>query len=217
MFNKSKKSKFLPDRESQVELELLDSLVIDEMAYPWNPADPESEMYFEAIEEDLQLEELTDETLASRTPMWVAQLEQLWQGADSSETQESSAIEQLKEAICEKFADWVPTDWIETIAHQAVETMQTSCQAANQMSLAEQLVQCVQTVLPAWAREDLQVLARPYGFAMRGNPSESTLAGAENCQWTELSEIERARLSLAIARYALAELNNIEDIEDFRQ
>jgi hypothetical protein len=213
MFNQSKKSKFLSDRESQVELELLDSLVVDEIAYPWNPADPESEMYFEAIEEDLQLEELTDETLASRTPTWVAQIEQIWQGADSRETQENGAIEQLKEAICGKFADWVPTDLLETIAHQASK-IQTDCPELNQMSLTEQLVQCVQTVLPGWAREDLQVLARPYAFAMRGNPSDSPLAGTESCQWTELSNIERARVSLAIACYALAELNNIED---FRQ
>ena len=101
--------------------------------------------------------------------------------------------------------------WLETIAHQALETIQTRGEEINNMSLAEQLVECVRVVLPDLAREDLQVLARPYAFAMRGNSSESTLAGAENCQWTDLSDIERARVSLAIARYALAELKNIED------
>jgi hypothetical protein len=210
MFNQSKHSKFGTNSQSEIELELLDSLIVDEIAYPWNPADPESEMYFEAIEADLELEELTDEALATKTPMWAAQLEQIWQGVDGKKSQESSTIEQLKATISGKFADLVPMDWLEAIAHQASK-IHISGQELKPLSLTEQLVQCVQTVLPDLAREDLQVLARPYAFAMRGNPSESILAGAENCQWTELSDIERARVGLAIARYALAELKNIED------
>jgi len=210
MFNQSKQSSDLPNHTSPVELELLDSLIVDEIAYPWNPADPESEMYFEAIEQDLTVEELSDEVLASRTPRWAAQLELLWQ-ENSAETEDYGGIEQVKSAIYGKFAGWVPMDWIDKISDRAISTIQTSCQELHQMSLAEQLVQCVQQVLPDWAKEDLQVLARPYAFAMRGNPAESTLTRAESCQWTELSEIERARVGLAIARYALAELNNIED------
>lgn len=210
MFNQSKHSKLTANSQSEIELDLLDSLIVDEIAYPWNPADPESEMYFEAIEADLELEELTDEALATRTPMWAAQLEQIWQGVDGNKSQESSTIEQLQATISGKFANLVPTDWLETIAHRASK-IYISGEELKALSLTEQLVQCVQTVLPDLAREDLQVLARPYAFAMRSNSSEFILAGAENCQWTELSDIERARVSLAIARYALAELKNIED------
>lgn len=225
MFNESKQSNFFPD-SFPVELELLDSLVLDEIAYPWNPADPDSELYFQAIEQDCGLEELTDEVLAARTPIWVAQLEKVWQGVGAENHQEDDqahhqvhpqaqdAIAQVKEAIYAKFADFVPVAWLEAIAHQAVEII-TGCQELNQMSLAEQLVQCVHHLLPDWAKEDLQVLARPYAFAMRGNPTESTLVGADGlnsglCPWTELSEIERARVSLMIARYALTELNQLE-------
>lgn len=232
MFNQSKQFSFFPD-SFPVELELLDSLVIDEIAYPWNPADPDSELYFQAIEQDCGLEELTDEVLAARTPIWVAQLEKVWQGVGAENyqehrqenrqehRQEQGAIAQVKEAIYARFADFVPVTWLEAIAHQAVEIIQTGCQELNQMSLAEQLVQCVHHLLPEWAKEDLQVLARPFAFAMRGNPAESTLVGADglvqnfslagSCPWTELSDIERARVSFAIARYALTELNQIEE------
>lgn len=228
MFNQSKQSNFFPD-SFPVELELLDSLVLDEIAYPWNPADPESELYFQAIEQDCKFEELTDEVLAARTPIWVAQLEKVWQGVGAENHQEDDqvqhqvhpqaqgAIAQVKEAIYAKFGDFVPVAWLEAIADQAVEIIQTGCQELSQMSLAEQLVQCVHHLSPDWAKEDLQVLARPYAFAMRGNPTESTLVGADGLNsgvgsWTELSDIERARVSLAIARYALAELNQIEEL-----
>lgn len=210
MFNQAKKSKSVSNHQSHIELALLDSLVIDEVAYPWNPADPESETYFQAIEQDLSLEELTDEALATSVPTWVAQLEQVWSEVDSEDHPARGAIEQLKEVISGKFADLVPIAWLEAIAHQASK-VQTGGQELKPISLTEQLVQCVQTVLPDWSKEDLQVLARPYGFAMRGNPQESTLAVAENRQWTELSDIERVRVSLAIARYALVELKKIED------
>ncbi len=232
MFNQSKQFSFFSD-SFPIELELLDSLVIDEIAYPWNPADPDSELYFQASEQDCRLEELTDEVLAARTPIWVAQLEKIWQGVSTGNHQEhggehsqkrsqkQSAIAQVKEAIYAKFADFVPVTWLEAIAARVVEVTQTGCPKLNQMSLGEQLVQCVHHLLPDWTKEDLQVLARPYAFAMRGNQGESTrestLVGADGLDsasrpWQELSDIERARVSFAIARLALAELNQIEDL-----
>jgi hypothetical protein len=43
---------------------------------------------------------------------------------------------------------------------------------------------------------------------MRGSdsPIESTLERVRSVEWDALSDVEQARLSLAIARYALAEL-----------
>jgi hypothetical protein len=69
-------------------------------------------------------------------------------------------------------------------------------------------VQCVQDALPNLAEDDLYVLARPLAYAMRGNdaPIESTLERVRSIEWDALSDVEQARLSLAIARFALAEL-----------
>jgi hypothetical protein len=69
------------------------------------------------------------------------------------------------------------------------------------------MVECVLDILPQWAEEDLQVLARPLAYAMREVDSEGTqLAMATKRPWAQLSEIEQARVSLAVARYAISQL-----------
>ncbi len=37
---------------AQAELELLETLLLADLAYPWNLAEPESEAYFAALEEE---------------------------------------------------------------------------------------------------------------------------------------------------------------------
>ena len=101
----------------------------------------------------------------------------------------------------------IPQDWLQAIAHKAYHVL------ADQKSITDKLVQCVKDLLPNWAEDDLQVLARPFAYAMRGvdtkpnTPEIESVLGSTNSQeWAALSEIEQARASLAIARYALAEL-----------
>jgi hypothetical protein len=67
------------------------------------------------------------------------------------------------------------------------------------------MVQCVQELLPEWGEDVLQVWARPLASAMRGSEAEI----ARPVEWDELSESERARLSLAVARYALRQFNDL--------
>ncbi len=84
---------------------------------------------------------------------------------------------------------------------------------AAQQSIGEQLVECVQTVLPNWGTEDLLVLARPFAYAMRSSESQnaaSALKNLQNSEWTALSEVEKAKVTLAIASYAFNELNKSE-------
>jgi hypothetical protein len=92
---------------------------------------------------------------------------------------------------------------IATQAHQVLSTSQ---------SLADQLVQCVQNILPDLAEEDLYVLARPLAYTMRNGEShcavDSTLEKIRTVAWEELSEVEQARLSLAVARCALLEIES---------
>ena len=75
------------------------------------------------------------------------------------------------------------------------------------LSLSDQLVHCVSEVLPGWDLEDLEVMARPLAYSMRGDKNdelENILATIEPVDWYNLSEVEQARLSLAIALYAIS-------------
>ena len=158
--------------------------------YVWNPAAPESEPFFNTLEQELSLDDWKVNEVATRSSAFFAQLDQLWSAAT------------LQETLMQRFASRMPQQLLTTIATRAQQVLSSS------VSLADQLVQCVQDALPNLAEEDLYVLARPLANAMRGNdsPVESTLERVRSIEWDALSEVEQARLSLAIARYALAEL-----------
>ena len=50
-----------------------------------------------------------------------------------------------------------------------------------------------------WAEDDLRVFARPLAYAMRGEVASEPSSN----DWAALSEIEQAKLTLAIAKYAM--------------
>ncbi|XGW00409.1 MAG: hypothetical protein ACAF41_15920 [Leptolyngbya sp. BL-A-14] len=158
--------------------------------YVWNPAAPESEAFFTAVEQEFSLDDWDEEEISTRSQSFFAQVNQLWSATS------------LQETLMQRFATRVPQQFLATIAIRAQQVLSSSA------SLADQLVQCVQDVLPNLADDDLYVLARPLAYAMRGNdaPIESTLERVRSVEWDALSEVEQARLSLAIARYAIAEL-----------
>jgi hypothetical protein len=158
--------------------------------YPWNPADSASETFFAELEQSFSLDDWQDTEIAARSMAFFSHLDQLW------------STNSLQTMLAQKFAE-MPQALLNAIAHQA----QQIAEASN--SLADQLVQCVQEILPAWADEDLQVLARPLAYAMRDESDaiESTLKSIRPVEWTELSETEQAKMSLAVARYAIDQLN----------
>ncbi|MBW4690838.1 MAG: hypothetical protein KME27_03635 [Lyngbya sp. HA4199-MV5] len=158
--------------------------------YVWNPAVPESEAFFTALEQDSSLDGWDADAINIRSNAFFAQVNQLWSATS------------LQETLIQRFATRVPQQFLTAIATRAQNVLSSSA------SLADQLVQCVQDVLPNLADDDLYVLARPLAYAMRGNdaPIESTLERVRSVEWDALSEVEQARLSLAIARYAIAEL-----------
>jgi hypothetical protein len=175
--------------QDQAELELVRALLEPEQAaYPWNLAEPETEGFFTDLEETftLSMTEANETILA--TPKLIAFCRQLW----------------VRNSLWNQFSDRIPPDLLDRLMEQAQQLL------ATPLSLAEQLVQCVEAVLPNWETEDLQVLARPLAYAMRDNEAkavELTLGTVRSIGWTELSEIEQARLSLVIAHHALAQLN----------
>ncbi len=196
---------------SQIELEFLQALLQPEDGtYPWNPSDEQSEEYFHHLEEHFVLQDVLEEELTTRSEDFYNQLEVLWTSYEPSynHNTDSIMIAQLQESLQSCLSTDVPKQWLKAIAQKAADIFTT------QQSMANQLVECVQAVLPGWGSDDLLVLARPYAYAMRSNESQKTaetvLNQVSEHEWTNLSEIEQARVSLAIAYYALQQLNSFQ-------
>ena len=197
--------------QAQAELELLQILLQDEsfaypcpgeasFTYPWNPAEPEAEAYFEALEQEVMLAGWTTEELTEQGQVLANCLEQVWDTFSATAAVPSTT---LCAKLLQQFATQVPQHLLDSIAQRAQQVIATN------LSIADQMVQCVQGCLPNWAEDDLYVLARPFAYAMRDTSDtgmlEAALRSVRCAAWTELSGIEQARLSLAIARYAIAQ------------
>jgi hypothetical protein len=194
---------------SQVELDFLAALLEPEDAsYPWNPADQESEAYFCALEQQFLSDDLwEEEELKTRSQGFFQQLDTMWPEAPIPSRHKSNISQTLFANLQAAFAAAVPQEWLNTIAQKATDIF------TSQQSIGEQLVECVQGVLPAWGAEDLLVLARPYAYAMRSGESQnssSVMTKLENQDWTSLSDVEQAKVSLAISYYALTQLNSFQ-------
>ncbi|MEG3903005.1 MULTISPECIES: hypothetical protein [unclassified Microcoleus] len=189
MATQSTDSEYFRDSQTQAQMELLATIVQTDVAYPWNPAQLESESYLTALEQEFALSDsFSDSDIALKSQVLFSQLEQVW------------LTTALQKSLREKFAR-VPQDFLASIA-QSVQNATVKYQ-----SLADQMVECVLDILPQWAEEDLQVLARPLAYAMRDVDSEGgELVMATKRPWAQLSEIEQARVSLAVARYAISQL-----------
>ncbi len=192
---------------SQFDLEFLSALLEPEDAtYPWNPADEESEIYFRELEEQFA-QDFTDEELTSHSQAFYGKLDTLW-----SEISECSYykcnLANLQKTLHSVFAASVPQSWLNAIAQKASEMLNTSLTIGDQL-----LAECVQTVLPNCETDVLLALARRYAYDMRGlevQNAESTITEINNREWTALSQIEQAKVSLAIAHYAFTQLDNLK-------
>ncbi|MGB3292083.1 MAG: hypothetical protein WBB01_03705 [Phormidesmis sp.] len=174
------------------EAELLQA-VLDSDRYPWLTGD--------AVDDEAQLEaagqplEISDDEASQGWQRLSQQLSVIW-GTDEAQS-----------PLQQKFAGRLPaammahiTEKAQQVAHQA--------QAAG-TSRVSQMIFCVQDMLTQLGEADLQVMARPMALAMRGSSSEEFVEAAVQsvrvADWDELSPIEQGRLSLAAARYAIAQ------------
>lgn len=191
------------DALNSVQGELLEALLqAEEDFYPWNPAEPEAEAYFAELERGFLLEQWQEvEEITQASQALFNQLHQCWSSP------EWVVEENLRQSLSERFAAFMPEAWLEAIAHKAQQVFSTN------LSLAEQLVLCVKPLLPNWAEDDLLVFARPLAYAMRGKSESATETHrvAPPIEWTELSPMEQARLSLTVAHSALLQLQNSSD------
>jgi len=174
-----------------------------QVCYPWNPADPETEAFFTDSDTPSIFAGWQEEEIASRSQSFFNKLNQVWTPIT------------LQSSLIERFSTRIPQTLITAIAQQAQAVLSNTQKALNASlsvadQLSEQLVQCVQGITPALATEDLYVLARPLAYQMRNgglrDAIDNTLAQIPQTEWEQLSETQRARLSLAIARVAISEL-----------
>lgn len=62
---------------SKLQGELL-QLLLESPNYPWNTADPESEIYFASREQDFMLEDWSEAEIAMRSQSFFTKLEKTW-------------------------------------------------------------------------------------------------------------------------------------------
>ncbi|NEQ74766.1 MAG: hypothetical protein F6K23_17970 [Okeania sp. SIO2C9] len=200
MNNQPSRSQFSANNSTQVELDLLNSILLDDIAYPWNPEVAESDTYFDSLEQELPLSDLlTDVEMSSGCKQFLSQTDQLF------------CVIDIQNSLSEKFSGLAPNNLLNKLGKIAVNIVDQVNSLGSILSLSDQLVHCVSEVLPGWDLEDLEVMARPLAYSMRGSQNdavENTLATIQSASWSDLSEVEQARLSLAIALYAIEKANN---------
>jgi hypothetical protein len=198
---------FLP---SPMDLEILEALLQPEDGtYPWNLVDEESEAYFNELEQQFGCDDLLGEDLTRGSEDFYHNLDTIWSQVYHSKTDhDEQPAKGLESSLNSVFAAFVPSNWLNTIAQKALEIINL------ELSATEQLVECVQALLPNFGTEDLFVLVRHVEPAMRSydqNKLAVIISNIENRGWTGLSEIEQAKAAFAIAQYAFKEISHSEN------
>jgi hypothetical protein len=178
------------DNSSEVRTQLIDSLLAEPtINYPWNPTEPNTADYYLQSDLHFSLDDWADAELAQRSRSFFAKIQSCWENAPTPELELSPLA-----ALISKFGTRVPQQWLSQIAANVTSL------AASNLEPIEHLVQSVQDLLPNWETDDLLVMARPYTYAMRGNPHVDKI---EDLDWVELSQLERAKLTILIAQFAI--------------
>ncbi len=152
------------------------------ISYPFNPAD--SQGWLAELASNHLLDCFSDAELDAKSNAFFGVMDQLWEP-------------DLLAVLSRKFVT-VPRDLLNAIADRV------SLLGMSSGELADQLIACAQSVLPQWAEDDLRVFARPMVYAMRGDAPKTDLPGKD---WDVMSEVEQAKLTLAIAKYAIDQRN----------
>ncbi|MEM6590607.1 MAG: hypothetical protein AAF651_01965 [Cyanobacteria bacterium P01_C01_bin.73] len=184
---------------TQAELELLQSILDNREAYVWNPSLEDSETYLSQFETAWGESGLNHDQVSKGWQTVSQQLDIMWQSLD-----QAGAGASVLDALTTRFANRMPADLLAEIARRAEDVVSSGKPVLNQM------LHCVKDILAAWDETDLQVMARPMAYAMRdgqGEIVEVTLQSVRDADWASLSPMEQARLSLAIARYAIDQVD----------
>jgi hypothetical protein len=183
----SKKS--VPSAETELISMLFTPGMSPDEVFPWDAADVEAESYYLAQESQFSLDDWSDDELTKSSNSFFSKLNACWP---------DNSVDLLAN-LTQKFAARIPQQWLEKVADEAKKAMNEQATAANQ------LMTCVQNLLPNWAEDDLLVIARPYSYAMRcGDTTLDSLTGTTD--WEDMSATEQAKLTMLVSKYALEQL-----------
>jgi len=191
---------------SPLDLEFLETLLEPEDAtYPWNLADEASESYFHHLEQQFGWQDFPEAELLTSSENFYQNLDIIWDQVALVEDDDISknTVNYLQKTLQNTFSV-IPGVLLTAIAQKASEVF------ILEQSASEKLVECVQALLPNWETDDLLVLARPFAYSMRSSETHtltSVIRDFEHRDWASLSAIEQAKISLAIADYALQHLS----------
>ena len=191
---------------SNLDLEFIEALLEPEdAAYPWNLADESTDAYFHNLELQFGLPDFSDAELITSSENFYQNLDIIWDQVAVIENHNISknTVNYLQEVLHNAFSV-IPEVILTAIAQKAAEV------SILEQSASDKLIECVQALLPSWEVDDLLVLARPFAYAMRSNKPQtltSVIRDFEGRDWANLSEIEQAKITLAIADYALQHLS----------
>lgn len=188
---------------SETRAELLQS-VLTEQSYPWLPGSV-AENYEEDLDTAGQSLEISDAEAQAGWQGLSAQLDQIWAG---------SGVDVLA-LLKQKFAARLPEAVLMAISDRAQQAQQaTQNLSESAQPMAARMIACVKGTVSKIGEADLQVMARPMAFAMRSSGAEelvdATVASVRQAEWESLSALEQAKLSLAVARYAIAQIETVD-------
>jgi hypothetical protein len=188
------------DQQNCPETELIHRLfssdALDEASslYPWNPAEPEAEAYYVAQEQQFSMDDWSEAELHQSATNFFNSLQACWPTQD------------VLQLLCDKFAARIPQEWLTKVAAEATKVATQQITAASKAK--NQLASCVRELLPEWTEDDRLLLVRPYAFAMRGAPdAEDINKLVRPIDWSELSAMEQARLTVLATKYALEQFD----------
>lgn len=185
--------------QALAELELV-AMILNQVddPYPWGVVE-DTPMWaaMEALEQEVA-ESWTTDDFSPYVQSLSAAFDAAW---DTVQPQELTVV--YPSNLFQQFAAQVPSEWLQQIRQRAEQAI------AQTQTLADQLVYCVNGLLPGFMDEDLQVLARPFAYAMRSGEEadllDGTLQSVRRDDWNKLNDVDKARLSLAIARYVISQ------------
>ena len=89
------------------------------------------------------------------------------------------------------------------------------CQGKQQLvsDVAGQLRLAIADLLPQWSGEDRAIFMRSYAGAFRGSGEETLQQLTTEKVWNDMSAVEQAQYTVAIADFVLTELNRPEALD----
>jgi hypothetical protein len=182
------------DLFNQYHQELVDDLLLQDSIYPWDLKELETEAYINQIENQFS-PSWTNNEIETKAEKFFVRFNQCW---------EENSFCPTYNLLSEQFGKIIPHSLLQSLSSEVERVIGLN------LNPLDRLIASVKSSLGAWVEVDLQVFARPLVYGMRGEklPCEDLIEGLMSRKsWDQLSEIEKAKVTLAIAQYGLNSAN----------